>query len=312
MDWSDLQHFLALAQAGSMAGAADRLGVNRTTVTRHINDLEAALGTSLFERQGRRLALTDAGREVLNVAQSIDGDLASLERAVFGRDQALAGTIRLTTTAGMAALLADDLARFHHQHPELVLELMLGNALEDLEMMESDLAIRLTTDPPENLVGRKVANLHSALYASPELAARIDRGESAQILGFSGYPEGTEWIAQQLPVSGRVIVSSNNMDVLCELAARGLGATEVPCYIGEFNDSLVRISEPHPFRFAQAWLLYHPQLRNLRRVHLLVDHLVQAFGRLAPAFEGKLKPRGWTDRAAAAAAVLPPGDRTSD
>ena len=292
MDWSDLQHFLALAQAGSTAAAAERLGVNRTTVARHISGLEAALGTSLFERQGRLLALTEAGREVLNVAQSIDGDLASLERAVFGRDQALAGTIRLTTTAGMATLLADDLAAFHRQHPELVLDLMLGNALEDLEMMESDLAIRLTTDPPENLVGRRVANLHSALYASPELAASIARSEPVQVLGFSADRDGTAWIASQLPTMDRVIVTSNNMDVLCELAARGLGVAEVPCYIGEYNDRLVRISATHPFRFAQAWLLYHPQLRNLRRVHILVDHLVSAFERLAPAFEGTLKQPG--------------------
>ena len=290
MDWSDLQHFLALAQAGSTAAAAERLGVNRTTVARHISGLESALGTSLFERQGRRLALTEAGREVLNVAQCIDGDLTSLERAVFGRDQALAGTIRLTTTAGMAMLLADELAAFHRQHPELVLDLMLGNALEDLDMMESDLAIRLTADPPENLVGRKVANLNSALYASPELAARIARGEAAQVLGFNANREGTAWIESQLPAMGRIIVTSNNMDVLCELAARGLGVAEVPCYIGEFNDALVRISETHPFRFAEAWLLYHPQLRNLRRVHSLVDHLIRVFERLTPAFEGTLKP----------------------
>ena len=72
--------------------------------------------------------------------------------------------------------------------------------------------------------------------------------------------------------------------------ARGLGVAEVPCYIGEFNDALVRISETHPFRFAEAWLLYHPQLRNLRRVHSLVDHLIRVFERLTPAFEGTLKP----------------------
>ena len=287
LNWSDLQHFLALAQSGSTSAAADRLGVNRTTLTRHIAELESKLGTSLFERQGRKLELTDAGREVLNVAQEVDAHLTSLERSVFGRDQALSGTIRLTTTTGMAMLLADELASFQQRYPDLLLDLVLGNAREDLEMMESDLAIRLTTNPPENLVGRKVADLNSALYASPAAAAALQQTEPVRILGFTGDRQASEWVESQLKRATSITCTSNNMDVLGELAARGLGTAELPCYIGEFNNGLVRVSETHPFRFGQAWLLYHPQLRNLRRVHALVDHLVEVFERLAPVFEGK-------------------------
>ena len=64
---------------------------------------------------------------------------------------------------------------------------------------------------------------------------------------------------------------------------------EFPCYVAESDPRLMRISDAHPFRYPHAWLLYHPQLRNVQRVRTFADHLVGAFKRLRPAFEGGLK-----------------------
>src|SRR4030095_11822621 len=135
LDWSDLQHFLALATTDSLPKAAERLGVNRTTIARRIAELESAFGTSLFERRGRNLTLTQSGREVLAVAEGVDGALQGLGRRVFGRDARLEGAIRVTATSGIAKLLAADFGTFMQTHPHVLLEVNVTNALEDLELM---------------------------------------------------------------------------------------------------------------------------------------------------------------------------------
>ena len=142
LDWSNLQHFLALATTDSLPKAAERLGVNRTTVSRRITDLEKAFGATLFERRGRNLVLTQSGRDVLAVAEGIDGALQGLGRRVFGRDERIEGTIRVTLTSGVAKLIASDVAAFMAQHPRLIVEMNVTNSAEDLELMEADVAIR--------------------------------------------------------------------------------------------------------------------------------------------------------------------------
>src|SRR5512147_2515810 len=174
LDWSNLQHFLAFATTDSLPKAAEKLGVNRTTVSRRIADLEKAFGATLFERRGRNLLLTQSSRDVLAVAEGIDGQLQGLGRRVFGRDARIEGTIRLTLTSGIAKLVAGDVADFMAQHPSVIVEMNVTNAAEDLELMEADIAIRLTESPPETLVGRKLVDLNSALYASAKTAIDVD------------------------------------------------------------------------------------------------------------------------------------------
>ncbi len=286
LDWSNLQHFLALATTDSLPKAAERLGVNRTTVSRRIADLEKAFGATLFERRGRNLVLTQSGRDVLAVAEGIDGQLQGLGRRVFGRDERIEGTIRVTLTSGVAKLIAGDVAAFMAQHPRLIVEMNVTNSAEDLELMEADIAIRLTASPPETLVGRKLVDLNSALYAATGTV--IDRNVEVPFIGLSAERTISPWTRQWLP-KARFVASASHVDALCELVASGAGIGEFPCYVAESDPRLMRISDAHPFQFPHAWLLYHPQLRNVQRVRTFADHLVASFRRLRPAFEGGLK-----------------------
>jgi DNA-binding transcriptional LysR family regulator len=288
LDWSDLQHFLALATTDSLPKAAERLGVNRTTIARRIAELESAFGTSLFERRGRNLTLTQSGREVLAVAEGIDGALQGLGRRVFGRDARLEGAIRVTATSGIAKLLAADFRTFMQTHPHVLLEVNVTNALEDLELMEADVAIRLTASPPETLVGRRLVGLHSALYATPDLATRLHE-DSVPYIGWAGERTAPPWVRQWVE-NPRVVANTNNMDVSSELVASGVGIAEITCYVAEADKRLVRVSDTRPFRFPEAWLLYHPQLRNVNRVRAFAEHLVAAFERLKTTFEGGHQP----------------------
>lgn len=294
IDWSNLQHFLAFATTDSLPKAAEKLGVNRTTVARRIADLEKAFGATLFERRGRNLVLTSAGREVLAVVEGIDGALQGLGRRVYGRDARIEGTVRLTSTVGVAKLIAEDVAAFMKQHPRVVVDMNATNAAEDLELMEADIAIRLTDSPPETLVGRKLVDLNSAIYCAA--GSVIDLNGDVPYIASTGERSLSPWVRQYLP-NARFVASANHVDAACELVASGAGVSDFPCYVAERDPRLTRIGEAHPFRYPHAWLLYHPQLRNVQRVRAFADHLVQSFRRLAPVFEGGVKSPGAHDAA---------------
>jgi DNA-binding transcriptional LysR family regulator len=138
--------------------------------------------------------LTQSGRDVLAVAEGIDGALQGLGRRVFGRDERIEGTIRVTLTSGVAKLIATDVAAFMAQHPRLIVEMNVTNSAEDLELMEADIAIRLTESPPETLVGRKLVDLNSALYAATGSA--IDRSTEVPFIGTAGERTISPWARQ--------------------------------------------------------------------------------------------------------------------
>ncbi len=294
LDWNDLQHLLALAQYGSLPQAAEALQVNRTTVARRIQNLEEKLGAKLVERIGRDLVLTDAGREAAASAEIIDGECQNLQRRVFGRDQQLAGAIRLTVTPAIGVMLAPQLADFAAQHPELMLEISSTNATEDLEMMESDVALRLTNKPPENLVGRRLAKPMIAVYASHETAANLPRLEEVETAalfvgrGSSAFRGDSlrAWISDVTKARVKLAMQSNSTDLIKEFVVAGRGVAVLPCYVGEADPRLARIGSTRPEGFGELWLLYHPRLRRLHRFRAFTEYLVAEFERLQPLFEG--------------------------
>lgn len=283
--WTDLQYFRALANEGSLPKAAEKLGVNRTTISRHVSNLEASLGATLFERRGRNLVLTTAGREVIAVSDRVDGEIDALTRQVFGRDRKLEGAIRVTATSAMAKLIAPELAVFGAEHPGIVLDVMVSNANVDLDLMEADIAIRLTRQPPDNLVGRKLADINSALYVANNSRLNL-AGNDVPYVGWNAEREAPLWVRESAP-GARVVATGNFVDVIAELVAVGVGFAEIPCYAAQTDARLRRVSEPTSHRFGAAWLLYNPQLRGVRRVSALVDHLTGVFERLRPTIEGR-------------------------
>ena len=128
--------------------------------------------------------------------------------------------------------------------------------------------------------------MNSALYAAA--GSVIDRNVEVPFIGTSGERAVSPWARQWLP-KARFVASASHVDASCELVASGAGVGEFPCYVAESDPRLMRISDAHPFRYPHAWLLYHPQLRNVQRVRTFADHLVGSFRRLRPAFEGGLK-----------------------
>ena len=182
IEWDDLRYVLAVADAGSLAGAARNLGVNHTTVLRRVGAFEKRLGLRLFERLPTGYVLTAGGEELIAAARHIDDTVTALERKLAGQDLRLSGAVRVTTTDTlMASILPEILAEFRAAHPGIQVEVALSNLMFNLTKRDADVAIRPANDPPETLVGRRIAKIAFAIYASPRYlrAAAQDRGSRA-------------------------------------------------------------------------------------------------------------------------------------
>ena len=278
-NWDDLRVFLAVARAGSLSGAARSLGVNHSTVFRRIAGLEETLGVRLFERLPTGYALTPAGEETLGIVESIETEVATLDRTVAGQDLRLSGTVRITAVDMIAFwLLPDHLRRFRAAHPGIEVEIVVGNEALNLSRRETDMALRISNSPPETLVGRRVGKLVFAIYGAPDYCASRPGTDLAQHdwIGFdSAHAPLTRQLEKLLP-GARPAVRSNSVACTIRLATAGLGLALLPCAIADQKPDLIRVAElPDAFGL-DLWLLTHEDLRHTARIRAVLEFLTPA------------------------------------
>src|SRR3954468_572964 len=176
--WDDFRLVKAIADARGLAGAAERLGVNHSTMFRHLGQIEDALGVALFERHRTGYALTTAGEEMAALAERMDEDVTAFTRKLTGRELSPAGDLRVATSDSLLVhLLTPLFARFCGQCPDVRLDVVLGNQALNLSKRDADVAIRAGDSPPETLVGRRVARIAWALYGRAADFPRAGAGD---------------------------------------------------------------------------------------------------------------------------------------
>jgi DNA-binding transcriptional LysR family regulator len=279
--WDDLQVFLAVHGAGAVSGAARRLGVNHSTVLRRIGALEAALGTRLFDRLPGGYALTEAGQalaeRLAGVAEQVDG----AQRQVAGLDEQVQGPIRLTTTDTLVPLLMPVLTAFGARHPGVQIQLAVNNVFSSLTRREADVAVRGTLQPPENLVGRRVGAIQTALYVSRGLAAARGRRKRLDDLRFVAPDESlahlaqARWLAREVPPA-RIAMRVDSLLGMVEAVRGGAGAGLLLCPLAEGDERLVRLAPPNPALDTPIWILTHPDLRQVARMRAFTQALFDA------------------------------------
>jgi len=178
-------------------------------------------------------------------------------------------------------------AGFSESYPEVVLHLMVSNRDVSLAAREADVAIRLTNDPPDTLIGRRVVTVSSAVYASPAYLERLQReGEEPRWLGVECCEFHKSWSREvrggQRP---RFVVD----DTLLTRAAlrEGVGISILPCFMGDADPGLVRFGDPRPGWELGLWLLLHPDLKRTARVLAFRDYMTDAIRAKRAAFEGR-------------------------
>ncbi len=242
--------------------------------------MEENVGSRLFDRTKSGLVLTQLGEDLLPHAERVEEEMTAASRLIIGRDALPSGTIHLSLPHGLAMTsITDDLALFSEQYPDIDLNITFTNVVADLTRREADVSIRIADEVTQDVVGRKLVQLSSAVYCSKDYARIIDDngGEGLSFLGW-GEPEGdttAKWISESFYPKAKLRHRVSEIVPLLTLAAAGLGMTQIACCLGDRHPDLIRAPYQKPIPYRNIWLLLHRDLRKTARVRLLVDFLAE-------------------------------------
>lgn len=279
LSYGDLELLLALMRGKTLAGAAERLKLDTSTVFRSIKRVEKQLGELLFERGRQGYVPTDLARELALHAERIESQLQEAREAASRSGSEPSGILRITTTdTVLHGLLLPVLARFSAMYPKIDLELVAVNTIADLSRRDADVAIRATRKPPGHLVGSRLGTISAAVFASRSL---LERGVQPLALehadwialddSLADHPS-VKWRRQRYP---KLVPRYHCNSVLSVAGAVmcGLGVGVLPLFLMQHNPQVEIVDGPLKELDTDLWILAHPDARHLRRVKLLFDFL---------------------------------------
>lgn len=290
LDWSLVQAFLAVAQTGSLSAAARRVGVSQPTVGRQVHAMEEALGTALFRRQPRGMALTEAGAALIEPARAMEAAAGRLALLAAGEAEEAGGTVRITASIFMSHhVLPPILARLREEAPEIAVELVASDATGNLLFREADIALRMYRPEQLDVVARHLGDVPLGLFGARRYLDRRGRPESFEDLrahDFVGYDTSDMIIRGMRGVGWEVdrdwfAVRCDHQSAYWELvrAGCGLGFCQAPTARADPVVEEIVLTKPLPIPSLPVWLATHEKLRRSRRVRRVWDHLAAA---LAP------------------------------
>lgn len=282
--WDEVRTAWQVARLGTVSGAADVLGVHHATVIRHIDALERRLGVRLFQRHARGYTPTDAGRDLLRVAEAAADQFGQLEGRIRGRSDEVSGDLVVTSITDMTALLVPALASFQAAHPEVSVRFMTDSRLFRLEYGEAHVAIRAGAIPedPDNVVqpfgaipvvlcsARSYAEAHGL----PQDASGLAGHRFVGVEGDHARAPFYRWLAEHLPPEAITFRATEPAAVLAAVEA-GAGIGFVPAGEAVALD-LVRVLPPDPALAAPLWLVTHVDLHRTPKVQAILAHLKAA------------------------------------
>ena len=284
MDWSLYRSFLAVLREGSLSAAARALGATQPTLGRHIEQLEAALGCSLFTRSPGGLTPTPVALTLRPHAEAMETAADALRRQASGESGAVRGTVRISTSEMVGgAVLPPMLARFQSDYPEIALELSLSNSQDDLLRREADIAIRMVRPTQDALLARPVGTITIGFYAHRRYVER--HGLPADFAALAGHIvigfDKDASIARGMTLDGHAVtrdlfryrVDNDLAQWQALLAGAGIGGCQDRLAARE--PELVAVL-PDRLRLQYGvWLVMHEDQRDNRRIKLLYDFLAE-------------------------------------
>jgi DNA-binding transcriptional LysR family regulator len=284
MDWNLVRDFLAVARTGSLNRAAQKLGVNASTVGRRIEMLEKTLGLRLFQRSQTGYVLTDEGEGLIARAEMLEETGIAFERRAEA-SESVEGRVRLATAENLANFLViPALPDFRAQHPKLTLEIVTDIRSVNLNRREADLALRLVRPTQGNVSVRRVGTMRSGLYGSVDYVRRrqVDskardggRFDGDEFISWSehyGDLPAAQWVDRVLQGRAPALVTSSLYAQL--VAARaGLGLAVLPCFMADAEPALQNVPSDADAIAQEFWLAVHTDLAGSARVRAVADFL---------------------------------------
>ncbi|MBS7600873.1 LysR family transcriptional regulator [Pseudomonas sp. RC2C2] len=292
LSWDDLRIIKTLSDCGNRSATAKKLGINVSTVSRRVAQVERTLGIALFDHRKSGYLLTAEGAELRALAERVELDIVSVTRRVSRSGQGPLGKLRITTSDSLLLyFFTPIIADFKALNEGITIEVLVGNETLSLARDESDIAIRATRKPAESLVGRKLANIAWAPYCCAK-----------QMTALPLFEEGQAWVSYSAALCGLKATSYVESRVAAEhiayrtdsvaaastAIAAGLGFGFLPCMLGDITPGLVRAGPVVPELQDELWLLTHQDIRKSWRVKAFMTFCAAAVASQKPLVEGQL------------------------
>lgn len=281
-NWDEIRTAFNVARIGTVSGAAEVLGVHHATVIRHIDALEERLGVRLFQRHARGYTPTEAGEDLLRVAQATDEQFSQLAGRIKGQGDAVSGELVVTSLGGLSHFLVPVLAEFQLEYPDVIVRYLTGDRLFRLEYGEAHVAVRAGSvpDQPDNVV-QSFHKLKYALYASEAYIAR--RGMPADVSEYHQHRfVGTDdpksrapfyrWMRENVPAEC-VVFRSGDVHALRRAVLDGIGIGFMPRLQATELGGLVEVHPPIEEWLGPLWLVTHMDLHRTTKVQAFLSFL---------------------------------------
>jgi DNA-binding transcriptional LysR family regulator len=286
LDWDDLKVFVHAARGGSLAGAAKRLRIDQSTVSRRLAHLEGALGVALFERVPSGLRLSAAGQRLLAHAERVESAVIAMREEVTPCSGRAGGKVRLATMEGIASLyLAERFVHLHETHPDLTVELLTSPQTVYVNRRQADLFLSFFKPPGQGLVSERIGRFRLGLYASPSYLDRAGTPRSIRDLGRHAFVTYVEDLVQvdcvrwldEIIADRRTVFHSTSMIAQKQAAAGGLGIVLLPSFAVAECDLLVPVLHDDVSTTRDLWLNVHTDLQFSLRIRAVSAFLKTLF-----------------------------------
>ncbi|MGH1354685.1 MAG: LysR family transcriptional regulator [Thalassovita sp.] len=281
-NWDEIRTAYQVARMGTVSGAAGVLGVHHATVIRHIDALEDQLGVKLFQRHARGYTPTEAGQDLLRVAQGADDQFSQLSGRIKGRGQDVSGELVITSLSALVPMLLPILADFQKAYPEVVLRFLTGNRLFRLEYGEAHVAIRAGNAPqdPDNVV-QPMLKQKVGLYASQgyidQMGMPSGEGDfkNHRFVGSDNRDARApfyKWLWDTIPEEN-IVFRSSDIYANAEATQQGVGLGFLAQWQAEKNPQLIEVAAPREDWESPLWLVTHMALHRTTKVQALLNFL---------------------------------------
>lgn len=271
MDWDDLKIVLAISREGTLTGAARVLGLTQPTMGRRLAAFEERMGARLLQRMPSGYVLTPLGESVLVHAERIEAEVQAAERAMLGRDVALAGTVRVTTVDLLApTIVVPAIRTLRASHPGICVELVPDTRLLSLSKREADIALRPSRFRGNEIHARCVGTFSLGIYASRSALSEGAPLPLVTTLDDQATLPETAWLRSLYP-DAPVALQSNDRHVHFQAAVSGLGLVVLSRFHADREPELVLLHEADPATNRELWLGVHADLRHTPRIRAVID-----------------------------------------
>ena len=282
-NWDEIRTAMHVAQRGTVSGAAEAMAVHHATVIRHIDALETRLGVKLFQRHARGYTPTEAGHDLLSVAQTTQEQFSGLASRIKGQTGSISGELVVTSIVELSRFITPALAEFQAIHPDVTVRFLTGGRLFRLEYGEAHVAIRAMrqgarADQPDNVV-QPFARTTTGLVAAQSYIDRFGMPQTEADLAqhhFVGLESSTapfnDWLAEVAPVN-RITFRVDDTAAMRDAIVAGAGIGFMPSYHLDQHPNLVKILTPSPHWTTDFLLITHVDLHRTAKVQALLTHL---------------------------------------